>query len=81
MQRTLKFYVHELDSGDTHDEILTTATKLVVALLSHWHWDHLGDPSTFPPSTELVVGPGFKKEFMPGFPANADSPVRESDFA
>jgi len=22
---------------------------------SHWHWDHTGDPSTFPPKTELVV--------------------------
>ncbi|KIW75189.1 hypothetical protein Z517_11962 [Fonsecaea pedrosoi CBS 271.37] len=48
---------------------------------SHWHWDHLGDPSTFPPSTELVVGPGFKEAFFPGYPAKIDAPVRESDFA
>ncbi|OAP59117.1 hypothetical protein AYL99_06415 [Fonsecaea erecta] len=47
---------------------------------SHWHWDHLGDPSTFPPSTEVVVGPGFKEAFMPGYPGKPDSPVRESDF-
>ncbi|KIX95832.1 uncharacterized protein Z520_08540 [Fonsecaea multimorphosa CBS 102226] len=47
---------------------------------SHWHWDHLGDPSTFPPSTEVVVGPGFKEAFMPGHPGKPDSPVRESDF-
>jgi len=47
---------------------------------SHWHWDHIGDPSTFPPSTQLVVGPGFKDEFLPGYPAKQDSPVRESDF-
>jgi metal-dependent hydrolase (beta-lactamase superfamily II) len=25
---------------------------------SHHHWDHVGDPSTFPHSTALVVGPG-----------------------
>ncbi|KIV77975.1 hypothetical protein PV11_09747 [Exophiala sideris] len=48
---------------------------------SHWHWDHLGDPSTFPGSTELVVGPGFKEAFFPGYPGKKDSPVRESDFA
>ncbi|ETI27212.1 hypothetical protein G647_09895 [Cladophialophora carrionii CBS 160.54] len=48
---------------------------------SHWHYDHIGDPSTFPPSTELIVGPGFKEAFCPGWPARQDSPVRESDFA
>ncbi|KAL6415844.1 metallo-beta-lactamase superfamily protein [Ilyonectria robusta] len=48
---------------------------------SHWHYDHTGDPSAFPPSTALVVGPGFKDMFMPGYPANEDSPVLESDFA
>ncbi len=48
---------------------------------SHWHWDHIGDPSRFPTETELIVGPGFKDEFLPGYPAKADAPVRESDFA
>ncbi|KAF9894001.1 hypothetical protein FE257_008972 [Aspergillus nanangensis] len=48
---------------------------------SHWHWDHLGDPSRFPASTDLIVGPGFKDEFLPGYPAKPDAPVRESDFA
>lgn len=48
---------------------------------SHWHWDHLGDPSRFPSCTELVVGPGFKDSFLPGYPAKKDAPVRESDFA
>lgn len=48
---------------------------------SHYHWDHTGDPSTFPHSTELVVGPGFKEAFTPAYPANQDSPVLESDYA
>ncbi|KAL2868979.1 MBL fold metallo-hydrolase [Aspergillus lucknowensis] len=48
---------------------------------SHWHWDHIGDPSTFPPSTDLIVGPGFKDAMLPGFPAKPDSPIRESDYA
>lgn len=47
---------------------------------SHLHWDHTGDPSTFPSSTDLVVGPGFKKAFTPGYPANQDSPILESDY-
>jgi len=48
---------------------------------SHWHWDHIGDPSTFPTTTDLVVGPGFKKALLPGAPANPESPILESDYA
>ncbi|KAL2832584.1 beta-lactamase-like protein [Aspergillus cavernicola] len=56
-------------------------TKGIEAVIwSHWHWDHIGDPSTFPPSTDLIVGPGFKKAMLPGFPANPDSPLLESDY-
>jgi len=48
---------------------------------SHWHWDHTGDPSTFEGSTALIVGPGFKNAFTPGYPKNEDCPIRESDYA
>ena len=47
---------------------------------SHWHWDHIGDPSTFPETTEVVVGPGFKDAFLPAYPTNADSVMKESYF-
>lgn len=47
---------------------------------SHHHWDHVGDPSTFPGSTELVVGPGFKEAHMPGYPTREDSPLLDTDF-
>merc|ERR1711964_318806 len=47
---------------------------------SHWHWDHTGDVSTFDHNTALIVGPGFKKAFTPGYPTNKDSPVLESDY-
>lgn len=47
---------------------------------SHWHWDHTGDPSTFDASTALIVGPGFKKSFTPGYPANKDAPILEKDY-
>jgi glyoxylase-like metal-dependent hydrolase (beta-lactamase superfamily II) len=47
---------------------------------SHFHWDHTGDPSTFDRHTNLVVGPGFKESFMPGYPLNPESPILESDY-
>ncbi|KAJ5333863.1 uncharacterized protein N7506_007646 [Penicillium brevicompactum] len=57
------------------------ADQISGIIWSHWHFDHVGDPSRFPPSTDLIVGPGFKNAFLPGYPAIPDSPVRESDFA
>ncbi|QIW95226.1 hypothetical protein AMS68_000744 [Peltaster fructicola] len=47
---------------------------------SHHHWDHTGDPSLFPGSTELVVGPGFKAAHLPAYPKNPDSTLLETDF-
>ncbi|KAF4907506.1 Cytochrome P450 monooxygenase mpaDE [Colletotrichum fructicola] len=47
---------------------------------SHWHWDHIGDPSTFPVTTDLIVGPGFKDAMLPGAPANPESPILEMDY-
>ncbi|KAI4233879.1 MAG: hypothetical protein LQ352_008214 [Teloschistes flavicans] len=47
---------------------------------SHWHWDHTGDPSLFPKTAEVIVGPGFKEAFLPGYPGKKDSPMLEADF-
>lgn len=47
---------------------------------SHWHWDHTGAPAEFEKKTDLVVGPGFKKNFMPAYPTKKDSPLLDSDF-
>lgn len=44
---------------------------------SHWHFDHVGDPTTFPNSTDLIVGPGFKANFIPAYPTIRDSHVDE----
>jgi glyoxylase-like metal-dependent hydrolase (beta-lactamase superfamily II) len=49
-------------------------------ILSHHHWDHTGDPSTFPASTELVVGPGFKAAHLPGYPENQDATLLQTDY-
>lgn len=44
---------------------------------SHAHFDHTGDPSTFPTTTDLIVGPTFKANHVPAFPTIPDSPVDE----
>ncbi|KAI0896445.1 beta-lactamase-like protein [Annulohypoxylon nitens] len=48
---------------------------------SHWHPDHIGDPSTFPSNVELVVGPGAKDFLLPGYPADPHGLILESDYA
>ena len=47
---------------------------------SHWHFDHTGNPSEFPSETKLIVGPGFKENILPGYPANPDSAILEADY-
>lgn len=49
---------------------------------SHHHFDHTGDPSLFPPSTSLVVGPGFKTNSTtyPGYPENPEAVVLSEAF-
>ena len=42
--------------------------------------DHCGAPSALPKSVKLIVGPGFRDAFLPGWPANAKSPFHEADF-
>ncbi|KAF2653874.1 hypothetical protein K491DRAFT_779952 [Lophiostoma macrostomum CBS 122681] len=55
--------------------------RIEAIVWSHLHWDHTGDPSTFPPTTKLIVGPGVKDRYMPGWPKVDDAGFRESDIA
>ncbi|KAK7931816.1 hypothetical protein PG985_002528 [Apiospora marii] len=48
---------------------------------SHSHFDHVGDPSRFPPSTSLVVGPGVPAVAWPGYPSDPNGTVLDSDAA
>ena len=71
--------------GGTHFHAIQVCWPFLVTdlstLHSHHHWDHTGDPSTFPSSTSLIVGPGFKEAFIPGYPTNPSSGISESAYA
>ncbi|KAH9032902.1 beta-lactamase-like protein [Lactarius pseudohatsudake] len=67
-------------------ELLTSASVPLASIdsiiWSHHHVEHIGDPSLFPPTTSLIVGPGFKTNptTYPGFPTNPDAHVSETAF-
>jgi hypothetical protein len=65
---------------DVADQLVAASVPLSSIhsiIWSHHHMDHNGDPSLWPKSTSLVVGPGFKSNphTYPGFPNNPDSVV------
>ncbi|KFY74810.1 hypothetical protein V499_05190 [Pseudogymnoascus sp. VKM F-103] len=67
----------EKDVADILEEHRVSLSAIEAIIWGHWHWDHLGDPSTFPTSTDVVVGPGFLEEFLPGGKPIEDSPIKE----
>jgi glyoxylase-like metal-dependent hydrolase (beta-lactamase superfamily II) len=52
----------------------------VLSWPSHPHFDHVGNISTFPPTTALVLGPGAQAHVRPGYPINEQASGPESDF-
>jgi len=67
-------------------ELLTSASVPLSSIdgiiWSNHHIHHIGDASLFPPTTSLIVGPGFKTNpsTYPGFPLNPDGHVPHAAF-
>jgi hypothetical protein len=55
-------------------------SRINAIIWSHSHVDHVGDPSLFPSSVDLIVGPGLLSEYMPGYPANPQGLLLDSAF-
>jgi glyoxylase-like metal-dependent hydrolase (beta-lactamase superfamily II) len=61
------------DVAEVLEEHRIDPSCITFIVYSHHHYDHVGDPSTFPTSTSIVVGPGFMKAYLPGYPDNPSS--------
>lgn len=48
-------------------------------VLSHTHFDHIGDIGQWPKKTKLIVGPRTLAASLPGYPSKQDSSVLDSD--
>lgn len=72
----------ELDVADQLSQANIPLDSIEAIMWSHHHADHIGDPSLFPSSTSLLVGPGFKshKTNFPGYPGNPEALVPHSAF-
>ena len=65
-----------------HTQATGITSKDIDAIIwSHHHTDHTGDVTSFPSSTNLVVGPGFKKEKTPAYPTDPESLIAEKQWA
>jgi glyoxylase-like metal-dependent hydrolase (beta-lactamase superfamily II) len=53
--------------------------QIDAVIYSHQHFDHTGDPRTLSPRTKIIVGPGYKSSFLPGWPAKKRSWDTTSD--
>jgi glyoxylase-like metal-dependent hydrolase (beta-lactamase superfamily II) len=70
----------EKDVHDIVQEASVSLEELDATIWSHWHWDHHGAPEKYPAKCEIVVGPGFKENFMPGYPTIPDAIFVDANF-
>lgn len=78
--------VFHIDVDKDVADVLDAATlnvrpeNISACIWSHHHFDHRGDISRFPSSTQLVVGPGVRQAYLPGYPTNPESELADADF-
>ena len=61
------------------DSDVVRSRDISAVIWSHNHFDHIGNMATFPPTTDLFVGPGVRDASWPGWPGNQSSGVLQSD--
>ncbi|KIA75606.1 hypothetical protein HK57_00606 [Aspergillus ustus] len=71
-------YQRVRDGQDNTEKCAIRSADIESLIWSHHHFDHTGDPSTFPSHTSLVVGPGVKEVAL-GYPSNKTAAVLDSD--
>jgi glyoxylase-like metal-dependent hydrolase (beta-lactamase superfamily II) len=67
------------DILDTSDGPGVGSRDISAVIWSHNHFDHTGNMSKFPETTDLVVGPGVHASSWPGWPSNPNGIVLDSD--
>ncbi|KAL4931701.1 MBL fold metallo-hydrolase [Aspergillus undulatus] len=76
---------HHQQDGQNKDRLengcAIRSTNIESIIWSHHHFDHTGDPSSFPSHTSLIVGPGVKDLCWPGYPTNITGSVLNSDMS
>ncbi|KAK2029120.1 metallo-beta-lactamase superfamily protein [Colletotrichum zoysiae] len=64
---------------DTYDTVGVRSTDVDAVIWSHNHFDHIGDVTRFPSTTDLVIGPGVRAATWPGWPTRPDAIVLDAD--
>ena len=63
----------ERDVSEILEEHGVQPANIDTIIFSHHHFDHVGDTTKFPASTRLLVGPGYKARYLPGYPTDPDA--------
>lgn len=69
----------ERDVTDVLREHDISPSNINTIIFSHHHFDHTGDTTKFPSSTQIVVGPGYKEAYLPGWPQDPEGIDTTSD--
>ncbi|KAL2825380.1 beta-lactamase-like protein [Aspergillus pseudoustus] len=74
----------KLEAAKNVSEILQgngeSLSAVEAVIWSHHHFDHVGDITTFPATTHIIVGPGFTDHYTPGYPTNPASTLLEAEW-